>query len=542
MRGIRAAGCGAAGHRRPMARGHIEKRRPAGLPALLPALLLGIFWVCCFAPVWAQQKGPSNGPVQTGAPTLAGDWSGSLKFGAASLKIVFHVTAAGTEYSATMDSPDQGARGIPVSAVRLDGRSVTFEVSAIGGQYSGTLSESGESIEGTWKQSGLSLPLDLARQPAQTSQVPAETSREPAQEPAVGDEPSPPFPYTAEDVGFGDEKAGVRLAGTLTVPEGKGPFPGVVLVSGSGPQNRDEEILGHRPFLVLADYLTRRGIAVLRYDDRGVGDSEGSFQSATTFDFADDARAALDFLAGRPEIDARRVGVIGHSEGAIVASILAARGAEDGQAADENSKAGARAAFIVLLGGPGVRGDELLLMQSAALGRAMGVSEEQISEANRLNRELYSIAMSDGDIPALREKVVGVMEDPIDSTSDLTEQEKDAYKAQIQALADQLLSPWMRTFLALDPSDYLRKVGVPVLALDGSKDLQVPARENLAAVAAALESAGNGAATLIELEGLNHLFQHATTGLPSEYGEIRETFAPEALQHIGDWILNLYSR
>lgn len=542
MRGIRAAGCGAAGHRRPMARGHIEKRRPAGLPALLPALLLGIFWVCCFAPVWAQQKGPSNGPVQTGAPTLAGDWSGSLKFGAASLKIVFHVTAAGTEYSATMDSPDQGARGIPVSAVRLDGRSVTFEVSAIGGQYSGTLSESGESIEGTWKQSGLSLSLDLARQPAQTSQVPAATPREPAQEARGGDEPSPPFPYTAEDVDFVDARAGVRLAGTLTVPEGKGPFPGVVLVSGSGPQNRDEEILGHRPFLVLADYLTRRGIAVLRYDDRGVGDSEGSFQSATTFDFADDARAALDFLAGRPEIDARRVGVIGHSEGAIVASILAARGAEDGQAADENSKAGARAAFIVLLGGPGVRGDELLLMQSAALGRAMGVSEEQISEANRLNRELYSIAMSDGDIPALREKVVGVMEDPIDSTSDLTEQEKDAYKAQIQALADQLLSPWMRTFLALDPSDYLRKVGVPVLVLDGSKDLQVPARENLAAVAAALESAGNGAATLIELEGLNHLFQHATTGLPSEYGEIRETFAPEALQHIGDWILNLYSR
>jgi pimeloyl-ACP methyl ester carboxylesterase len=315
-----------------------------------------------------------------------------------------------------------------------------------------------------------------------------------------------------------------------------------VLVSGSGPQNRDEEILGHRPFLVLADYLTRRGIAVLRYDDRGVGDSKGSFQSATTFDFVDDARAALDFLAEQPEVDARRVGVIGHSEGAIVASILAARGAEDGQAADENSKAGARAAFIVLLGGPGVRGDELLLMQSAALGRAMGVSEEQISEANRLNRELYSIAMSDGDVPTLREKVVGVMEDPIDSTSDLTEQEKDAYKAQIQALADQLLSPWMRTFLALDPSDYLRKVGVPVLALDGSKDLQVPARENLAAVAAALESAGNGAATLIELEGLNHLFQHATTGLPSEYGEIRETFAPEALQRIGDWILNLYSR
>ncbi|MEN6499561.1 MAG: alpha/beta fold hydrolase [Rectinema sp.] len=471
--------------------------------------------------------------------SLAGDWSGSLKFGATSLKIVFHVTAVGTEYSATMDSPDQGARGIPVSAVRLDGRSVTFEVAAVGGNYRGTLSESEESIEGTWKQSGLSLPLDLTRLPAQTSSVPAETPREPSQEAHGDDEPSSSFPYIVKDVEFADERTGICLAGTLIIPKGKEPFPAVVLVSGSGPQNRDEEILGHKPFLVLADYLARRGIATLRYDDRDVGGSTGNFQTATTFDFVDDAQAALDFLAGQPEVDTRRVGVIGHSEGAIVASILAARSTEGGQNSDENSKANARVAFIVLLAGPGVQGDELLLQQNAALDRAFGLSDEQISEANRLNRELYSIAMSGGIMTELRKKILDTIERVIDSDPVLTAQQKEAQKERVPAQADQLLSPWMRIFLALDPSEYLRKVRVPVLALSGSKDLQVPARENLAAIAAAMEAVGNTTATLIELEGLNHLFQHAATGLPSEYGVIRETFAPEALQHIGDWILNL---
>jgi hypothetical protein len=500
-------------------RGISKNRRPMGRRAFFSVFLLGIFGVCGFAPVGAQQ----NGPSQESPMTLEGDWSGLLRVGATSLRIVFHVTAAGTQYSATMDSPDQGARGIPVSAVRIDGRNVAFEVAAIGGKYSGTLNETG-ALEGTWKQSGQSLPLNLERQSAQTPQKPA----------AASGEPSPPFPYIVKNVEFSDEKAGIQLAGTLTYPKGKGPFPGVVLVSGSGLQNRDEEILGHKPFLVLADYLTRRGIAVLRYDDRGAGGSKGSFQSATTFDFADDAQAAVDFLARQTGIDAHHIGVIGHSEGAIVASILAARGAEDTQ--------DAKVAFIVLLGGPGVRGDELLLMQNAALGRASGLSESQIAQANKINRELYSIAMSEGDVSTLRKKIVDTMNGVIESTPSLTAQQKEAQKAQVEAQADQLLSPWIRTFLSLDPSEYLRRVQVPVLALDGSKDLQVPAKENLAAISAALNAAGNHSATMTELEGLNHLFQHANSGLPSEYGEIEETFAPEALKQIGDWILSVGAR
>jgi hypothetical protein len=501
-----------------MARDNSEKRRQADRFAFAPWLLLGLFVAFGVASAGAQQ----NGPSQESLMTLAGDWSGSLKLGTISLRIVFHVAPPGALYPATMDSPDQGAKGIPVSAVRVEGNNVTFEVSSIGGRYRGTLREDG-TLEGVWMQSGQSFPLNLSKQPAQTSQ-----------KPAVSDEPSPPFPYVAEDVNFSDQKAGIQLAGTLTVPEGQGPFPAVVLVSGSGPQNRDEEILGHRPFLVLADYLTRRGIAVLRYDDRGVGGSKGSFQSATTFDFADDAQAALDFLAGRPEIDARHLGVVGHSEGAIVASILAARGAEGAQ--------NASVAFCVLLGGPGVRGDELLLMQNAALGRASGLSDAQISEAGRVNRELYSIAMSDGTTAELRKKIIDTMESVIDSAPALTAQQKEAQKERVPSQADELLSPWTRTFLSLDPSEYLKKVGVPVLALDGSKDLQVPARENLAAIAAALKSAGNQSATTVELAGLNHLFQHAGTGLPSEYGEIQETFAPEALKRIGDWILSVGAR
>lgn len=527
------ARCAVASHRAPEARRPVRRdmgrERSAGWSALLSVLLLGVFGVCGFSSVWAEQNGASS---------LAGDWAGSLKIGTVSLRIVFHVSAVATGYAATMDSPDQGARGIPVSAVRLEGRSVTFDVAAVGGRYRGTLGEGGESIEGTWSQSGMTFPLDLARQPVQ----PPQTSEQPSEQQSeltAGNEPSPPFPYVTREVSFGNDRAGVRLAGTLTIPEGKGPFPAVVLVSGSGPQNRDEEILGHRPFFVLADYLARRGIAGIRYDDRGVGGSTGTFQTATTFDFADDAQAALDFLAGQPEIDAHRLGVIGHSEGAIVASVLVARAAEKAASADVWRGENSQPAFIVLLAGPGMRGDALLLLQNAAIGRASGLSDEQILEANRLNRTLYSIAMSDGDVATLREKAFDVLMGALDSTPGLTEQEKNIYMAQAQAQADMLLSPWMRTFLTLDPSEYLKKVSVPVLALGGSKDLQVPAEENLGAIAAALKAAGNDAATLIELEELNHLFQHAGTGLPSEYGEIRETFAPEALQQIGDWILNV---
>lgn len=472
---------------------------------------------------------------------LEGDWEGILKVGSASLRIIFHIASAQGRYTATMDSPDQGARGIPVSAVRLDGSSVVLEVASIGGSYTGSVDASFSKIEGKWKQSGMAFPLVLnkSKKEAQAQQNTPELQDAPALQGApapqpqnqsvqVSQEPTPPFPYTAKDVEFINEKAGIVLAGTLTVPNGAGPFPAAALVSGSGPQNRDEEILGHKPFLVLADYLTRRGIAVLRYDDRGVGLSKGDFQSATTFDFADDAEAALEFLARQPGIDAHRLGVIGHSEGAIIASMLGVRNPD--------------VAFIVMLAGPGIRGDALLLMQNTALGRASGLSEAQIAQANELNRRLYDIALEDGDAAILQKKILDVLENAIDTAEELTQEQKTAQKEKASLIAAQLVSPWMRSFFAIDPSEYLKQMRIPVLALNGSKDLQVPASENLAAIRAALESAGNRSATVVELDGLNHLFQHATTGLPSEYGEIKETFAPEALALIGDWILKMNVR
>jgi len=318
----------------------------------------------------------------------------------------------------------------------------------------------------------------------------------------------------AIDVVVRNEGAGIDLAGTLLLPAGAGPFPAIVLATGSGAQNRDEELLGHKPFRTIAEYLAGRGIASLRCDDRGVGASGGNFQTATTFDFASDARASIAYLAARPEIDARRVGLVGHSEGGLIAAIV---GAED-----------PALSFIVMLAGPGLRGDRLLLAQNAALAAASGLGADAIAETNALNARLYAIAQKDGEPAAIKAELVAAMAGAMGG----------AIPAEVASrAADQLLSPWIRAFLAIDPVDYLSKVRIPALALNGTKDLQVPAEEDLAAIGRALEAAGNKAYSLIKLEGLNHLFQRAGTGLPQEYAAIAEDFAPEALAALGDWIV-----
>ena len=233
------------------------------------------------------------------------------------LRLVFNVSLSGDALGATMDSPDQGARGIAVSRVELSGSNVLFEVKAAGGSYTGVLTADASLIDGTWKQSGQGFPVQLKRQEG------AFVLDRPQ-------EPKPPFPYVSIEVTFPNAKANVQLPGTLTVPPGPGPFPGVVLVTGSGPQDRNEELLGHKPFLVIADFLTRSGIAVLRYDDRGVGRSTGTFAKGTTLDFADDAEAAFTFLAARPEVARRRMGILGHSEGGLIGPMVASRNAAVG--------------------------------------------------------------------------------------------------------------------------------------------------------------------------------------------------------------------
>ncbi len=430
---------------------------------------------------------------------VVGDWTGTLQAGGAEYFLVFHVTETEDGLAATLDSPDQGAYGIEASSAVYANDTLTVGFASIAGEYVGTLSEDGN-LTGTWTQSGQSFPLEFS---------PAEEETPEANRPQ---EPSGPLPYSAEDVAFANSEAGIDLAGTLTLPDGPGPHPAAVLISGSGPQNRDEEVFGHRPFLVLADHLTRQGVAVLRYDDRGVGESGGSFATATSADFATDAAAAMGYLQGRSEIDAGRIGLIGHSEGGVIAPLLAVESDD--------------VAYVVMIAGPGIRGDALLMMQGEAINRAAGATEEQITTNRELQRQLFAAVTSHATDSELEAEIRQLFDE---SAAGMT-------TAQVDGQVAFLVSPWMRWFLAHEPVSVLERLTVPTLAVTGSKDLQVPAEANLSAIESALNAAGNTDFEVIALDGLNHLLQTAETGLIVEYGRIEETMAPVALQTIGDWI------
>ena len=440
---------------------------------------------------------------------ITGVWNGILKVQGIQLRIVFNISKANTGYSSTMDSPDQGAKGIPVSSTVFDGLKLKLDLPNLGITYEGTLKNDTMFI-GTFKQAGLNLPLALTR---------SEAKKEKLNRPQ---EPKKPYPYYSEEVTFTNGKDGVRLAGTLTMPEKEGRYPAVILISGSGAQNRNEELMGHKPFLVLADYLTRHGIAVLRYDDRGVGGSTGNYPSATTKDLANDARAALTYLLGRKEIDKKHTGLLGHSEGGIIASMVAAGSRE--------------VSFIVLLAAPGVPGKEILIMQQKELAKAAGVSDSVINEIETMNRACYNIVLSNNDEKEMKDKLFAYLKKSLtrlESKSLAPDVDIDEYAAM---QVKQMTSPWMRFFLEYDPANALEKVKCPVLALDGSKDMQVNAAVNLKAIKEALEKAGNKDVTVKELPGLNHLFQECKTGLPYEYSMIEQTFSPVALNIISDWI------
>lgn len=413
--------------------------------------------------------------------------------------------------NATMDSPDQGAKGIPVDVVTYNDGNLHLGIKS--STFDGTLKEDGKTIEGEWKQFGLSLPLVLSR----TDETP-DTRKE--------QDPVKPYPYNEEEVVYENKEAGVKLAGTLTIPQSDGPFPAVILVSGSGQQNRNEEILGHRPFLVLSDYLTRRGIAVLRVDDRGTGGSTGNFSQATSEDFAGDVLAGIEYLKSRKEIDPDRIGLIGHSEGGLIAPMVAVKSPD--------------VAFIVMMAGPGITGEEILYLQSDLILRAEGIDNETISRNNALMKSIYSVIKEEQNDTVAAEKIQKLMTDEVANMSE--EEKKNSgyseanFDAQVNAQVQQLISPWMRFFLTYDPSPTLMKVKCPVLAINGEKDLQVPPKENLQAIEEALKEGGNRDYTVKELPGLNHLFQTAQTGSPSEYAKINETISPAALELIGDWV------
>ena len=319
-------------------------------------------------------------------------------------------------------------------------------------------------------------------------------------------------PYISKDVTFENKEANVTLAGTLTIPDLKGTFPAVLLIPGSGPHDRDEAIFGHKIFLVLADYLTRHGIAVLRVDKRGIGKSTGDYAAATTMDFASDALAGVNYLLTVKQVNHRKVGLVGHSEGGIIAPIVA-----------DKSR---NVAFVVLLGGSGVPGYKIILSQLAAIDRASGVSDSSVNASLAVEKKLLNIVLAEKDSSKAAASLRQVLETELKQAS-----------AEADANISQLLSPWYRSFLAYDPVPALRKLKCPVLAVWGSKDLQVPPAENMPAVEKALKSGGNKDFNVVEISGLNHLFQDAKTGSPLEYGSIKESISPRALEVITKWIL-----
>jgi hypothetical protein len=325
--------------------------------------------------------------------------------------------------------------------------------------------------------------------------------------------PSRPFPYAEEEVNFAGGAGGIVLAGTLTLPKGEGPFPAVLLISGSGPQDRDESMASHRPFLLLADALTRKGIAVLRCDKRGVGKSTGNPDSATTMDLAADSKAALAYLKSRKEVDATRIGLLGHSEGAIIAPYLAGH---------------SKVKWLVLLAAPATDGEQTLLNQSELIGRAGGLSEEQLDASLGFDKAAYALVRKEKDPTALAEKLVAlVKESGLDAALP---------PAALETQLRMLTSPWFRFFLDYDPLPNLKAVSCSVLALYGQKDLQVAAKANLPLLKKAFQDSMNTQAETKELPDLNHLFQHAYTGTPAEYAAIEETFSPDALALIVDWV------
>ncbi|MDR3235425.1 MAG: alpha/beta fold hydrolase [Prevotellaceae bacterium] len=430
---------------------------------------------------------------------ITGDWNGALKVQGIQLRLVFHIHKTETGYSATMDSPDQGAKGIPVTATGFENSVLKLSIANAGIEYEGILGEDAV-ITGTFKQMGQSFPLNLSKET-----IEKET-------PVRPQEPTKPYPYYEEDVFFENKEDSVTLAGTLTLPQKEGVFPAVVLISGSGAQNRDEELMGHKPFLVLSDYLTRNGIAVLRFDDRGTAASTGNPDTATSFDFSKDVEAGVKYLQTRKEINKKKIGLAGHSEGGIIAPMVAARNKD--------------IAFIVLLAGTGVRGDQIILMQSELINRASGMSENELQNAMTISRKSFEMATKSTDKEQLKTDLTEYLKQV------LKDSEENVIASQVNAMA----SPWMQYFLKYNPAPALEKVKCPVLAINGEKDLQVPAKINLEAIQKALSKGGNKKVTVKEFPGLNHLFQECETGLPAEYATIEQTFSPVALDEILKWI------
>ena len=438
-------------------------------------------------------------PKPAPASDIDGAWLGTLDTGMVKLRLVLHIVNTDQGLTATMDSLDQNANGIPVSSITRAGASLKFEIKAIGGSYDGTIRPDLATFSGTWTQLGKSWPLAFKRV-TNASELEQRRPQNPVK----------PYPYREEEVSYGNPAAKIQLAATLTIPPGQGPFPAVLLMAGSGPHDRDESLMGHKPFLVLADYLTRKGIVVLRADKRGVGKSGGDYSKAVMADFASDGEAGVAYLKTRPEVNPHKIGIVGHSEGGIEGPMAAVHNPD--------------VAFVVMMAGPGVPGDQLLTEQLLLIEKAAGKSQPEIDKDAAVQRDVLATLKKDKD-PVTREK---------DLREVLAGKVPDA---QIDIQIKVATSPWFLSLLEGDPATTLSQLTCPVLAINGEKDLQVPPEQNLPAIRKALVAGGNKNFEVVELPGLNHLFQTAKTGGVAEYSEIEETMSPVVLEKVANWIL-----
>lgn len=441
---------------------------------------------------------------------ITGNWMGTLKVSGMEVSLIVKVKEEDGKLISTMDSPDQGAKDIKVSKTLFINDSACFAITGMG-KYLGKIQTGDSLLKGKWIQGGKEYNLDLKK----VENIPVLKRPQ---------EPKGPFNYDIRDLTFENKEDKITLAGTLTIPKNAANVPVVILITGSGPQNRDEEIMGHKPFWVIADYLTKNGIAVLRYDDRGIGKSTGNFGNSTSEDFARDVNAAVDFLKTVPGIDLKKIGLAGHSEGGLIAPMVAVKNKD--------------VAFIILLAGPGLTGEEILLLQAALIARADSTPEDEIKRSVEMNKKIYEIVKKNKDNTDAAKKIREYFEEV---KKNLSKEEKDALTMMVvEGSIRQVLTPWFRYFLTYDPRRILKKVSCPVLAVNGGKDLQVPPEEDLKSIAECLKKGKCKVHKEIEFPGLNHLFQHCTTGSVSEYSKIEETFAPEVLEEMKNWIFGLF--
>lgn len=452
-------------------------------------------------------------PFFAGAQSsLQGAWQGNLKAGSQDVRIVFHLKGEENgRLSGTMDSPDQGSTGIPCDSIYRRGDSLFVSIMQGRAHYEGRIS--GDTLlKGTWVQ-GIRIPLEMRR-----TEKPAQLSRPQT--------PHAPFPYYSEDLSFYNADKSIRFGATLTAAASRKPAPAVLLISGSGPQDRNEDLFGHQPFAVIADYLSRKGYTVLRVDDRGVGQTTGDRSKATTFDFAKDATAALDYLKTRKEVNKSRVGLLGHSEGGMIAPMIATQRKD--------------VAFVILMAAPGIPILQLMEDQNAAMMRTGGVNDEFINKYRTLYSPLVQTILRAPDTTRAMSESVKLIHDWRAANPDVAnlvgitdyETEQEHARAFIQSLQE----PWFRTFFTIDPQKYLEQLSCKVLALNGEKDAQVTSAENLAGIRKSLAKSKATTKDVVELLGLNHLFQTCTKCNVMEYKQLEETISPIALKTIGDWM------